>query len=428
VTRALSQLVHQLGRVAARDGLGQLPDPELLRLFAADRDALAFEVLVWRHGAMVFDVCGRVLGRGADAEDAFQATFLALVRHARAVRCGESLAGWLYRVARRVSTRAGHQRVRQVRRERRAARPEAVLADDDAERADWRALLDREVERLPARYREAFILCHLEGRAHEDAARELGCALGTLHSRLARAKERLRVRLAACGVALPVVMPAAASARLVTQTVNAAVGLAQGSVVATASVAVALSQGVWRPMVLLKTKFVLAAVLAVTAAGSGVVILNQPSATATPTPAIRAPEDPALAELRRENERLRRELIDAKKKLAEAEAKLARLPVEDPPTDAEVLRAMPKAARGVPDVSEEFRDDITIVKSKILDRLDPPRVFPKIGTARLRTQHWECTVYYNETTETNGRQVKKPRVQVVYIDKDSLVIAPGAAK
>src|SRR5689334_334397 len=122
----LSDLVHHLGRVAARDGLTHVADGELLRRFAADRDPLAFEALVRRHGPMVLGVCGRVLGRTADVEDAFQATFLVLVRRATAVRSGESLAGWLYRVARRVSTRLGRQNSRRVLRERLAARPEGT--------------------------------------------------------------------------------------------------------------------------------------------------------------------------------------------------------------------------------------------------------------------------------------------------------------
>jgi RNA polymerase sigma factor (sigma-70 family) len=411
VARALSELVRHVGRTAARGGLAHLGDAELLGRFAADRDPLAFEAIVWRHGAMVLGVCGRVLGRGADAEDAFQATFLALVRHARAVRSGGSLAGWLYRVARRVSTRAARGRLARAGRERLAARPEAVR-DDEAERSDWRGRLDREVERLPARYREAFILCHVEGRAHEDAARELGCPLGTLHSRLARAKERLRGRLAGLGTALPV------PARLVTATVAAAVGLAGGSVVAASPAAVALSQGVWKPMAMIKAKF-LAAALAVAAAGSGAGLLWQPAATATPAPA--APRgEPTVEELKRENERLRREVATLQARLGE----LGRRSGDDAPSDREVLRAMSRGPRDVPYVHETFRDDIVITKVKVLDRLDPPRHYPGVGVARLRHQHWECTVYYTETVETAWpfpARVKTARAQVVYIDKDALV-------
>src|SRR5689334_13715166 len=114
MARGLSDLVHHLGRSVIRNGLAHITDSELVQRFAETRDELAFEVLVWRHGAMVLGVCGRVLGRGGDADDAFQATFLALLRYAHTVRTGESLAGWLYRVARRISLRAARQRVRRT--------------------------------------------------------------------------------------------------------------------------------------------------------------------------------------------------------------------------------------------------------------------------------------------------------------------------
>ncbi|MDB5310640.1 MAG: hypothetical protein JWO38_4842 [Gemmataceae bacterium] len=430
MAQVVQELVHRLGRIAACGGLARLTDVELLLRFATDRDPTAFEVLVWRHGAMVLDVCGRVLGRGADADDAFQATFLALVRHARSIRAGESLAGWLYRVARRISIRVSRQKLRRARRECLAARLEAVIVDD-VERSDWRAFLDREIERLPPRYREAFILCHLEGRAHETAARELGCPLGTLHSRLARAKERLRARLGPYGVALPAVAAVAVSGRLVKATVTAAVGLAEGSGAATSTAAAALSQGVWNPMVLIKAKCFVAAVLAVAAFGAGATVLKHPAATATSTPATPVCTEPTVEELKRENERLRREVASLKKRLAEAEGETARRRDDDPPTDAEVLRALPKVARGIPHGSETFRDDVVIVKNRLVDKIDPPRYFPLVGLAQLRHCHWECVVHYTETVQTDlpsPTKIKKQRSQVVYIDKDTLVRAADRAK
>jgi RNA polymerase sigma factor (sigma-70 family) len=417
VSQVLSELVRHLGRVAVRDGLAPLADGELLRRYAADRDPAAFEALVRRHGAMVLGACARVLGRGGDAEDAFQATFLALVRHARAVRADGSLAGWLYRVARRVSTRASRERVLRARRECRAARAEAVTSDA-AEWADWRAALDREVERLPRHYREAFVLCHLDGRAHEDAARELGCPLGTLHSRLARAKERLRARLGS----LPVVAGVVVSERLVGATARAAAGLADGSAVTTA---VALSQGVWSPMALFNAKLAVAAVSVVVTVGSGALLLGPPAATATATQTPARPAEPTIDELRRENERLRREVAHLKKLLSVQEKAVALRPDDDPPTDAEILRVMPKAAGAPPG----FRDNIVIVKEKLIDRLDPPRELPLVGPARLRHRHWQCTVYYTETEERPGQgRVVTPRVQVVYLDQDMLVRAAEGTK
>ncbi|MBP3956188.1 RNA polymerase sigma factor [Gemmata sp. G18] len=417
MARLLSGLVHRLGRVVARDGLAQLTDDELLRRFTADRDALAFEALVWRHGPMVLGVCGRVLGRTGDVEDAFQATFLVLVRRARAVRSGEALAGWLYRVARRVSTRLAREQGRRAARECLAARPEAVT-EGAVEWSDWRALLDREVERLPAPYREAFILCSLEGRAQEDVARELGCPVGTLQSRLARAKERLRTRLSVCGVALPVLGAGTVSARLATTTVSAAIGLASGSPTSAAPVALALSQGMWKPMGILKAKVVFLTLVATAAAGSAVGYVEPPSVVrAAPHPAS---ADPTPEELKKENERLRHEIAHLKKKLA-----AAMLPSGDVPTDQEVIKALPKPPAGA------TRDDIVIVKEKILDRLDPPRHFPNVGQARLRVQHWECSAYFTDIVVLPwpfSVKLTKPRVCVVYIDKDVLVPVSGGGK
>jgi hypothetical protein len=101
---------------------------------------------------------------------------------------------------------------------------------------------------------------------------------------------------------------------------------------------------------------------------------------------------------------------------------------EDPPTDAEVLRALPKRPRGVPYVYEEFRDDIVVVKRRIVDKIDPPRFYPLVGMAQLHHCHWECGVYYTETVmsaEPFPVYIKKPRVQVIYIDKDHLHLYVG---
>jgi RNA polymerase sigma factor (sigma-70 family) len=417
----LQTLVEQLGRAAARNGLAPLADAELLRRFATDRDPNAFEVIVWRHGGMVLDVCCRVLGRRGDAEDAFQATFLALIRHAPSVRSGESLAGWLYRVARRHSTRARGQKERQIHRESRSARAEAVV-DDDFEHSEWRALLDREIERLPSRFREAFILCHLEGRAHEDAARELNCPLGTLHSRLARAKERLRARLGTSG-GVPVVATLLVSPRLVNATVSAAIELAHGSVLATSTSAVANSFGGRELMGFVNAKCIAAAVLAVATIGSGAVFLQQPTASATPEPAARAPAEPTVEELKRENRRLRQEVASLKKRLAEFEGQPHLR--DEAPTEAQVLQAL-----GKEDMGE--LDEITIVKNKFLDQLGPTQLYPTVGMAQLRSVHWKCTVYYLESDAKGAKNAdgkkKAPRVQVVYIDKNTLVPAGDQVK
>jgi hypothetical protein len=101
---------------------------------------------------------------------------------------------------------------------------------------------------------------------------------------------------------------------------------------------------------------------------------------------------------------------------------------EDPPSDQEVLRALPRVARGIPYIYEEFRDDYTIVKNRLVDKIDPPRVFPMVGLAQLHHCHWECVVYYTETIQSDypfPTYTKKQRVQVVYIDKDHLHLYVG---
>jgi hypothetical protein len=101
---------------------------------------------------------------------------------------------------------------------------------------------------------------------------------------------------------------------------------------------------------------------------------------------------------------------------------------EDAPSDGEVLRAMPRVPRGVPYVYETFRDDIVIVKNRLVDKIDPPRQFPLVGMAQLHHCHWECVIYYNELVQSDYPfpvYVKKPRVQVIYIDKDHLHLYVG---
>src|SRR5262245_58638740 len=193
-------LTHVL-RQLAPDGTS-VPDTELLRRYADHRDEAAFELLLWRHGGMVWGVCRRVAPDPAAAEDAFQATALALARHAGAVRAARSVAGWLYRVAYRAALAV---------RSRRQEQPVARLPDrpapgpDPAETAaaqELAGVIDAELSRLPDTFRVPFVLCELEGRSNAEAAALLGCAVGTVESRLTRARARLRDRLSRRGVTL----------------------------------------------------------------------------------------------------------------------------------------------------------------------------------------------------------------------------------
>jgi RNA polymerase sigma-70 factor (ECF subfamily) len=184
-------------------------DGELLGRFAdsAGRDRSeaagpAFAALVERHGAMVWRVCRSVLRDEHDAEDAFQATFLVLVKRAGSVRRRESVASWLYGVALRVAARARADMARRRRHERRAgeSKPAADRPGDGRISPELAAIVHEELSRLPERYRAVVVLCHLEGQTCEAAARWLGWPVGTVKSRLARGRERLRGRLVRRGL------------------------------------------------------------------------------------------------------------------------------------------------------------------------------------------------------------------------------------
>jgi RNA polymerase sigma factor (sigma-70 family) len=177
-------------------------DALLLHQFLHHRDEDAFAVLVRRFGPTVHGVCRRLLGDGHDVEDAFQATFLVLVRKARSIARRDRLGGWLYGVAVRTAQKARFRRARRRAVERPAddATPEPVAPAPAPN--DWLELLDRELLAVPEKYRLPLLLCELRGVGRRDAARQLGLAEGTLSSRLARGRQLLRQRLARRGVSL----------------------------------------------------------------------------------------------------------------------------------------------------------------------------------------------------------------------------------
>jgi RNA polymerase sigma factor (sigma-70 family) len=176
-------------------------DAELIQHFVNGRDHHAFAILVRRHGPMVFGVCRRVLRDPHDAEEAFQVSFLILVRKAHALRRPERLSSWLYGVAHRVARKARRAAIRRQTREQTVAR-EAFVASDTAgrDRAELRTVLDEEMVELPEKYRAPLVLCYLEGLTNEDAARRLGWPLGSMSYRLARGRDLLRRRLARRGL------------------------------------------------------------------------------------------------------------------------------------------------------------------------------------------------------------------------------------
>jgi RNA polymerase sigma-70 factor (ECF subfamily) len=181
-------------------------DRDLLERFltagSAEAEA-AFSGLIERHGPMVYDVCRQVLDEAHDAEDAFQATFLVLVRRAASIRKRESLASWLFGVALRVARRARYAGRVRLFHERRAGELAAARSSAGDGHSVILAALHEEIVRLPQRYREPLVMCHLEGLSTAAAARRLGCAPGTILSRLARGRERVRRRLIQRGLTVP---------------------------------------------------------------------------------------------------------------------------------------------------------------------------------------------------------------------------------
>ncbi len=178
-----------------------LTEGQLLERFASGGDEVAFEALLTRHGPTVLGVCRRVLRDPNDVEDAFQATFLILVRKANSIRRPELLGNWLFGVAFRVSSRARAGAARMCALEPSDEERLAVEGGHDAERHELRSALDEEIHRLPEKFRVPVILCDLEGKTHAETAQRLGCPVGTVKSRLARARGRLQVRLIRRGLA-----------------------------------------------------------------------------------------------------------------------------------------------------------------------------------------------------------------------------------
>ncbi|HVS37510.1 MAG TPA: sigma-70 family RNA polymerase sigma factor, partial [Gemmataceae bacterium] len=271
---------HPLGAVLNRlrtvldPAEAQTTDRQLLQAFVAREEEAAFSELVRRHGPMIWGVCRRILGDAHAAEDAIQATFLVLVRRARSVPWRESLGGWLHGTARRVALRA--RRAAGVSRlipAQSAGISRPLAGADPSEEAasrELRRVLDQELQGLPAKYRAPLVLCDLEGKTHEQAARELGWPKGLIAKRLSGGRERLRARLLRRGV-----VPAAGAAALFTvNEVTAAPSTALAAAAILASLggattkATALAKGVMQTMWLTKAKTTAVLILALTVMGA----------------------------------------------------------------------------------------------------------------------------------------------------------------
>jgi RNA polymerase sigma factor (sigma-70 family) len=198
-----------IDRIAAELRALAAPDPtdrDLVDAFRNRRDDRAFAKLLQRHGPMVLGVCRRILRHDGDAEDAFQATFLIFLRKVDAIADPDRLAPWLYGVAWRVARKlAARRRPCETLPDVRA--PEDPRADS---RADWPAELDDAIARLPAKYRDPIVLCHLQGYSTRDAGHRLGCSAETIATRLVRARRQLRRTLERLGITAPTLLLAGA--------------------------------------------------------------------------------------------------------------------------------------------------------------------------------------------------------------------------
>jgi RNA polymerase sigma factor (sigma-70 family) len=190
-----------LDRVFRGEAVTGLSEWQLLERYLEARDELAFEVLVQRLGPMVLGVCRRALANPIDVDDAFQATFLVLVRRARHLGPRDAIGPWLHGVASRVAMRARCAAARRRRLEPTIVELTGIVDERRPDDREIGEVIDHELSRLPAKYRHPIILCYLEGQTHEEAARQLNWPVGTVKGRLARARSLLQSRLIRRGLA-----------------------------------------------------------------------------------------------------------------------------------------------------------------------------------------------------------------------------------
>lgn len=338
----VSAVLDHLRKLEALQAAGRVSDGQLLGRFFAERDEAAFNVLLQRHGPMVWSVCMRVLHGSHQAEDVFQATFLTLARKPGSIQKQESIASWLYGVAFRLA--------RQVRsREMRRPIPgQASMEDpgqDPVRHADCKevlGVLDEELSRLGEQHRLPLVLCFLEGMTRDEAAEHLGWSLSTLKRRLDRGREVLRARLTRRGVTLSAALlhvaltqdltAAAVPATLLLTTIKAAALVAAGQT--TAGVVpvqvVSLVQGVVKTMLMTKLKLATALVLSAAALGTGAGLYAHSWGPAEAVASAQVAGAPVAAQNKNdpdpEKEKLQKQLQEARLQAqrAQAEAELAK--------------------------------------------------------------------------------------------------------
>jgi RNA polymerase sigma factor (sigma-70 family) len=323
-TGHLGSVLYFLRRAVGRPVADQT-DGQLLQRFTQSHDETAFEALMHRHAAMVLGVSRRVLNDAGLAEDAFQATFLILARKAQTIRNRQSVGSWLFGVAFRTAQKARADALRRRTFEKAPMHPPPPDPHTEAVWRELRPLLDAELDRLPEKYRAPLVLCYLEGKTNQEAARQLGWSKGTVSGRLARARDLLRQRLVRRGVdvstgLLTVVLSqrtaeAAVPASLFQSTLWSASGFTAAAVPAAT-----LAQGVSQMMLWSQLKLLTVAILVSVGVGvSAVTFACQSAASQADAEQERAAAavllqrsegggQKEIEELRKENDRLRKEL------------------------------------------------------------------------------------------------------------------------
>jgi RNA polymerase sigma factor (sigma-70 family) len=281
-------------------------DGDLLGRYIADRDTAAFGEIVRRHGSMVQGVVRRELDDTSDADDACQAVFVVLARKAATVRRADAVGAWLYAVARRLARKQGRMLSRRRRRETPLTDVPGADTTAAAGLRDGLRLLDEELARLPDGWRAPIVLCYLEGRTQDEAARQLGWSLGMVRGRLERGRARLRDRLTRRGVGLAVLAaasvarPGSISAAAQASIINTAAAVAAGEALSVPAVVAVLAEGAIRAMTVTKLQWA-----AGVAAVSGLLIVGgvwatgqgpvDPAAGVAPPQVHPVPRDPRSA-------------------------------------------------------------------------------------------------------------------------------------
>jgi RNA polymerase sigma factor (sigma-70 family) len=302
-------VMRQIGSLFEGGSVAGLTDRQLLERFNTRRDSIgeaAFAALVARHGPMVLAICGQIIGDLHHAEDAFQAVFLVLARRARSIRDPDALGNWLYGVAIRTASCARLKLARRRKHEGDGVLLEPIMVQPaeqpviDREQAE---ALYREIDRLPRSFRRPVILCYFEGLTQDEAARRLRCPIGTLRSRLARARDKLRRGLTRRGFALPAAMLATAldtksasasiSSPLCDATTKAAIQFAAGHAVS--PLAASIAQEVLQAMLIHKLRFIFVTLFALAAFATGAGFLTHSLAMKDEPKKTPAASQPPLA-------------------------------------------------------------------------------------------------------------------------------------